>query len=164
MRVRLATTVILLAATVPTVCLGVSTAGRQPLPPVQLQGYFHLAVWQGNVTFRVAEGPTIRQVDGILPGTCYDKRKGRVVRAGPDGAIGLQFVVYPNAPVRADGSFSFTAKGGGSDITPHTITVRGTFYGNNVLGRVKGRGGKSTYDPFSNCSGDQPFWARRLDP
>jgi hypothetical protein len=166
MRVRLATSFALLAVTVPAVCLGAGAAGRPPIPGpdgVDLQGYFYRPAWGGNVTFRIVDGPTIRQVDGILPGPCYDKRKRRVVRPGRDGAIGLQFSVYPNAPVHANGSFSFTAKGVG-DITPHTVTVRGTFYGNNALGRVKGRGGKSQYDPLSNCKGDEPFWARRLDP
>lgn len=133
------------------------------MPAVQLQGFFDRAPWQGTVTIRIGENGKIRQVDGVLPGTCRDKRTGSMARSGRDGAIGLQFVVYPDAPVRANGSFAFTAKGGGEDIAPHTITVRGTFYGNNVIGRVKGRGGTTEYDRYAKCSGDQPFWAKRLE-
>jgi hypothetical protein len=97
-----------------------------------------------------------------LPGTCRDKRKGRLVRAGPDGAIGMNFDAQPNTAIRPNGTFSFTAKSPNSGFTPHTITVRGTFYGNNVLGRVRGRSTTSKFDPLSNCSGDQPFWAKRI--
>ena len=80
------------------------------------------------------------------------RRKGRVVRAGPDGAIGMQFDALPNAVIHPDGTFAFSAKvPASSGLTPHTITVRGTFYGNNVLGRVHGRSTKTKYDPYSSC-------------
>lgn len=155
---------LLLGALVTSVAGGAVSGGRQPLPNVELAGFFHEAAWAGTMSIKIAPGePRIYRIGGILPGTCYDKRKGRVVRVGPDGAIGMQFDAQPNAVIHPDGTFAFTAKvGSGSGLTPHTITVRGTFYGNNVLGRAHGRSTKSKYDPLSNCSGNQPFWAKRI--
>lgn len=102
-------------------------------------------------------------MSGILPGTCREKRTGRIVRAGRDGAIGMQFDALPNAVIRPNGTFAFTAKvSAASGLTPHTVTVRGTFYGNNALGRVRGRSTAAKYDRYSSCSGDQPFWVRRI--
>ena len=131
---------------------------------VEPAGYFHQAAWQGNVSFNISPyGPKIQRMSGILPGTCHDKRTGRLVRAGPDGAIGMQFDARPNAVIRPNGTFSFTAKvSSASGITPHTVTVGGTFYGNNVLGRARGRSTTAKYDRYSNCSGNQPFWAKRI--
>ncbi len=85
----------------------------------------------GNDVVNIAPGePRIYRIGGILPGTCYGKRKGRVVRVDPDGAIGMQFDAKPNAVIHPDGTFAFTAKvGAGSGLTPHTITVSGTFTG-----------------------------------
>jgi hypothetical protein len=75
----------------------------------------------------------------------------------------MQFDALPNAVIHPNGMFAFAAKvPASSGLTPHTITVRGTFYGNNVLGQAHGRSTKSKYDPLSNCSGNQPFWAKRI--
>jgi hypothetical protein len=73
---------------------------------------------------RISEAVENAAATASSPGPCYDKCKRRIVRPGRDGAIGLQFSVYPNAPVRANGSFAFTAKGVG-DITPHTSRCAG---------------------------------------
>lgn len=125
--------VALFALVAASVSRGAGAAGRQPLPGVELQGYFHLADWGGSLAIRISrEGPVIRQVDGLLPGTCRDSRTGRLLRSGRDGAIGVMITVYPNAPVRPNGSFSFTAKAPPqAGLAPHTITMSGTFYGNN---------------------------------
>ena len=106
-------------------------------------------------------GTHVAAVDGLLPGTCQDARTGRRVTAGRDGAIAVLFVASPNALIRPNGTFAFTAKAtAASGYPPHTITVRGTFYGSNVLGRATGRSGKG--DRYSECRGDEPFWAKRL--
>lgn len=143
---------------------GTATRGRQPPGGITLQGLFYLAPWEGDVSIQVSDTqPRIESVTGILPGTCHDDVTGRTLRVGRDGAIGVLFVASPNALIRPDGSFSFTAKAGlESGYPPHTITMRGTFYGNNVLGRVRGRSGSAKYNRRSNCSGDQPFWAKRV--
>jgi len=164
-RAHLTTAIALLVAAVSTTVAGAAASGgRQPPTKIELAGYFSDAAWQGTMSIPIAPGePRIYRISGILPGTCYDKRKRRLVRAGPDGAIGMQFDDHPNAIIHPDGTFAFSAKvPASSGLTPHTITVRGTFYGNNVLGRAHGRSTKSKYDPLSNCSGNQPFWAKRL--
>lgn len=164
-RALVTTAIALLLAAVSTTIAGAAAGGgRQPPPKIELAGYFSDAAWQGTMSITIAPGePRIYRISGILPGTCYDKRKGRVVRAGPDGAIGMQFDALPNAVIHPNGTFAFSAKvPASSGLTPHTITVRGTFYGNNVLGRAHGRSTKSKYDPLSNCSGNQPFWAKRI--
>jgi hypothetical protein len=162
-RRSLAITIGLLLATVtPTVAGGSVMGGRQPLGGVELSGFFHQAKWQGGVTIRISRGdPRIQRMNGILPGTCREKRTGRVVRAGPDGAIGMNFDAQPNAIIRPNGTFAFTAMSPASGFAPHTVTVTGTFYGNNVLGRVHGRSTTAKYERYSGCSGDQPFWAKR---
>ena len=141
---------------------GAATRGRRPAPGIELQGMFHRAAWEGGVTFRISDSGThIGQVDGILPGTCRDARTGRRAEAGRDGAIGVLFVAHPDALIRPDGTFAFTARAtSDSGYPPHTITVRGAFYGSNVLGRVTGRSG--TGDRYSDCRGDEPFWAKRI--
>ena len=152
-----------LGAVATTLAGGAVTGGRQPLPKVELAGFFHQAAWQGGVSIKISPSGRIYRMEGILPGTCRDKRSGRVVRAGRDGAIGLQFDAQPNAVIRPNGAFAFAVKvSAASGLTPHTVTVRGTFYGNNVLGRVRGRSTTAKYDRYSGCSGDQPFWAKRL--
>jgi hypothetical protein len=154
---------LLLGAVGTTGAPGGTTGGRQPLSNVALAGFFNQAKWQGVMSITIApDGPRIQRISGILPGTCREKKTGRVVRAGPDGAIGMNFDAQPNAAIRPNGTFSFTAKSPNSGFAPHTITVRGTFYGNNVLGRVRGRSTAAKYDRYSSCSGDQPFWAKRL--
>ena len=159
----LVTAVALLLGAVP-VAVGAIDGGRQPPNNVELAGYFSQAKWQGTLSIKISEArPRIQRISGILPGTCREKRTGRLVRAGRDGAIGMQFDALPNAVIHPNGTFAFTAKvGAGSGLTPHTITVRGTFYGNNVLGRARGRSTTSKFDRYSSCSGDQPFWAKRL--
>jgi hypothetical protein len=153
-----------IAAALGVAAHGAESSGRPPLTGTTLQGYFHQALWEGSITFGIAESgpPTIRTVDGILPGTCREKRSGRLVRSGPDGAIGFEFAVAPNARIRPDGTFAFTATVTNSGLTPHTITIKGRFYGNNVLGRAHGRSTTSKYDHYSSCVGDQPFWAKRI--
>lgn len=101
-------------------------------------------------------------MQGSLPGTCRSRKDGSLRRAGPDGAIGLLFDISAGAAViRPDGSFGFTAKNaGGEDLDPATLTITGTFFGNNVLGRLKGRSGKGPL--YSSCEGNEPFWARRV--
>jgi hypothetical protein len=164
-RRALATTAIamLLAAVSTTVAGAAARGGRQPPPKIELAGYFSQAKWQGTMSITISPGePRIYRISGILPGTCREKKTGRVVRAGPDGAIGMNFDAQPNATIRPNGTFSFTVKSPNSGFAPHTITVRGTFYGNNVLGRVRGRSTAAKYDRYSSCSGDQPFWAKRV--
>jgi hypothetical protein len=154
---------LVLGAVLTTVAGGAVSGGRQPVAGVELAGFFHQAKWQGSVSIYISpDGPTIRRLNGILPGTCREKRTGRVVRVGPDGAIGMNFDAQPKAVVRPNGTFSFTAKSPASGFAPHTITVRGTFYGNNVLGRVRGQSTAAKYERYSSCSGDQPFWAKRI--
>ena len=163
-RSLVATTVVLVVGVVPGVAGGAASGGRQPHGDVELSGFFHQAAWQGNASIRIApDGQRVYRMSGILPGVCRDKRTGRLVRAGRDGAIGMQFDVLPNAAIHPNGTFSFTAKATAeSGLTPHTVTVRGTFYGNNVLGRVSGRSTTAKYDRYTGCTGDQPFWAKRI--
>jgi hypothetical protein len=154
---------LLVGAVTTTVAGGAVSGGRQPLANVELAGFFHQAKWQGAMSIYISpDGPTIRRLNGILPGTCRDKRTGRLVRAGSDGAIGMNFDAQPNAAIRPNGTFSFTAKSPNSGFAPHTITVSGTFYGNNVLGRARGRSTTAKYERYSSCWGDQPFWAKRI--
>ena len=155
---------LLLGGVTATVAGGEVSVGRQPVPGVELAGFFHQAKWQGTFSINISLGePRIRRMSGILPATCREKRTGRVVRAGPDGAIGMEFDAQPNAAIRPNGAFAFTAKvSAASGFAPHTVTVRGTFYGNNVLGRVRGRSTATRFGRYSSCSGDQPFWAKRL--
>jgi hypothetical protein len=159
----LVTAVVLLGAVATTVAGGAVGGGRQPPNNVELAGFFSQARWQGTLSIKISDaGPRIERISGVLPGTCREKKTGRVVRAGPDGAIGMNFDAKPNAAIRPNGTFSFTAKSPSSGFAPHTITVRGTFYGNNALGRVRGRSTAAKYDRYSSCSGDQPFWAKRI--
>jgi hypothetical protein len=155
---------ILLGAVMTTIAGGYAGEGRQPLPDVELSGFFSQAPWQGPLSIHISPaGPRIQRISGVLPGTCREKKTGRVVRAGPDGAIGMNFAAQPNAAIRTNGTFAFTAKvSAASGPAPHTVTVRGTFYGNNALGRVRGRSSAAKYDRYSSCSGDQPFWAKRI--
>jgi hypothetical protein len=154
---------LLLGAVAANVAGGSAGGGRQPLAGVELAGFFHQAAWPGGVSITISLGePRIRRMSGILPGTCREKRTGRVVRVGRDGAIGMNFDVQPNAVIRPNGTFSFTAKSPNSGFAPHTLTVRGTFYGNNVLARARGRSTAAKYDRYSSCRGDQPFWAKRI--
>jgi opacity protein-like surface antigen len=154
-----------LAAAVAAAAVGAASGGRLPPGNVELAGFFDRAAWQGTVSIRIAsDGARVSRMSGILPGVCREKQTGRVVRAGRDGAIGMQFDAFPNAVIRPNGTFSFTAKvSAESGLAPHTVTVRGTFYGNNALGRVSGRSTAAKYDRYSSCSGDQPFWAKRID-
>jgi hypothetical protein len=159
---------VVLAAAALAACLAAvaqGSGGRQPLPRTTLQGFFYRAPWEGDVTITIADTspPTVGRVEGILPGTCHDKRTGLPARSGPDGAIGMQFEVWPRARIRPDGSFAFTAKGlvGGLAQEPHTISMTGRFYGSNVLGRVRGRSGDARFERYSGCTGNQPFWAKR---
>ena len=157
------TTIAVVAVALGVAAHGAERGGRQPLLGTTLQGYFHQALWEGSITFLIAESgpPTIATVDGTLPGTCREKRTQRLVRSGPDGAIGFQFAAAPNARIRPDGTFAFTAIVPDSGLTPHTISIKGRFYGNNVLGRAHGRSGTTKFDHYSSCVGDQPFWAKR---
>jgi hypothetical protein len=144
----------------------VTAPGRRP-PAVPggatFGGVFHRALWGGNIEIPVSDdGTSIGRVQGILPGTCRERRTGRVRRAGPDGAIGFQFdVTVANAAVGPDGSFAVTGRNGSLEggLPPATLTIRGRFFGNNVLGRVTGVSGKDAF--YSSCRGNQPFWARR---
>jgi len=110
-----------------------------------------------------------------MSATCRDSRDGHAIRAGKDGQVGINFDGLPNAPIQPDGSFTFTlstentafAELVGVGRAPISVTVNGTFYGNNVVGRVRARAGKSSGTSsfkFTGCSGDEPFWARRIDP
>ena len=150
------------AALMTGVAGGASTAGRQPPPAIELQGFFHRAAWEGDVRLTISEtGKQIAQVDGILPGICEDARSGRLAKVGRDGAIGVLFVARPNAPIRPNGTFAFTARvSADSGFPPHTITMQGTFYGSNVLGSVRGKSGKDSR--YSSCRGDRPFYAKRV--
>jgi hypothetical protein len=163
-RALVTTAGVLASAVATTVAVGAAIGGRQPPNNIELAGFFHQAAWPGGVSIRIAtDEASIGRMSGILPGVCRDKRTGRLVRAGRDGAIGMEFDTSPNAPIQPNGSFSFTAKvSSDSGLTPHTVTVRGTFYGNNVLGRVSGHSSTAKYDRYSGCSGDQPFWAKRI--
>jgi hypothetical protein len=154
---------LMLGGVMATVASGTVTEGRQPVAGVELAGFFHQAKWPGGVSITISLGePRVRRMSGILPGACREKRTGRVVRVGTDGAIGMNFDVQPNALIRPNGTFAFTAKSPNSGFAPHTLTVRGTFYGNNVLARARGRSTAAKYDRYSSCWGDQPFWAKRL--
>jgi hypothetical protein len=165
-RGRIVTTAValLIGATATTVAGGASGAGRQPRGEIELAGYFHQAAWPGTVTITTSsDGQRVYRISGDLPGVCRDKRTGRLLRAGRDGAISMLFDASPNALIHSDGTFSFTAKvSAASGLAPHTLTVRGTFYGNNVLGRASGRSTTAKYERYSSCSGDQPFWAKRI--
>ena len=155
---------LLVGAAATSVAGGTAGRGRQPPSNVDLAGFFHRAAWQGGVSIKISPAGRLYRTEGILPGTCRDKRTGRVVRAGRDGAIGMQFDAVPNAVIRPNGTFAFTAKvSAASGLTPHTVTVRGTFFGNNALGRVRGRSTTAKYDRYAGCSGDQPFWAKRIE-
>ena len=141
-----------------------TAAGRRPLGNVEFQGFFHRALWGGDIQISVSDdGTAFTRVQGVLPSTCRARRSGRLKRAGPDGAIGLVFdVAIRGADIRPDGSFAFTGRNGSLDggLPPATLTISGTFSGNNVLGRVTGRSGKDAL--YSSCRGNQPFWARRV--
>jgi hypothetical protein len=141
-----------------------STAGRRPPGGVEFQGAFHRALWGGAIGFQVSEdGTAVGRIQGLLPSTCRDRRDGRTKRAGPDGAIAIQFDVRGTA-IRPNGTFSLTAhNAGGEGLDRATFRISGTFYGSNVLGQVTGR---STSSPatarYTGCAGRQPFWARRV--
>jgi hypothetical protein len=111
---------------------------------------------------------------GSVPSTCRDRR-GHDQKAGRDGDVGVNFGSAATTPIQTDGSFTLTYSGEstafadrvGSGRAPTTVTITGTFYGNNVLGRVQARAGPSKSGStfaFSVCRGDQQFWARRVDP
>ena len=107
---------LLLAAVAATVAGSAGTGGRQPLANVELAGFFSEAGWPGNVSIKIAPGePRLYRISGILPGTCHDKRKGRTVRVGADGAIGMQFDALPNAVIHPDGTFGLHGKGVGRE-------------------------------------------------
>lgn len=150
-----------------SLAFGAAAEGRRPpAGSVQLQGFFHRALWGGDITFQISDdGKAIGRVQGDLPATCRDRRDGRTKRAGPDGAVALLFDVQRGTPIRPNGTFSFTAhNAGGEGLDKATLKISGTFYGSNVLGQVTGRstGGKSVGSIYSSCTGKQAFWARRL--
>jgi hypothetical protein len=141
-----------------------STVGRRPPGGVQLQGVFHRALWGGAISFQISDdGTAIARVEGLLPSTCRDRRDGRTKRAGPDGAIALQFDVG-GAAIRPNGTFSFTAhNAGGEGLDRATFRISGTFYGSNALGQVTGRStGSPATARYTGCAARQPFWARRV--
>lgn len=138
-----------------------ATAGRQP-PAGELE--FRGGVGPGGangwsqIVIRTLENEAFWAGGGI-PGTCV--KDGKVRRAGPDGAIDVMFQGYTGrAPIASNGSFAFRMKGGtGFGNGRFTVTLRGTFHGNNVVGRAKGRMGP---DPIlGTCTADAAFWAKR---
>lgn len=66
-------------------------------------------------------------------------------------------------PIADDGSFSFSSRNGSLDggLAPGTLTISGSFYGNNALGRLRGTTGREFI--YSSCTGTQPFWIRRAE-
>jgi hypothetical protein len=112
---------------------------------------------------RISEAVENAAATASSPGPCYDKCKRRIVRPGRDRRDRAAVLRLPERAGARERLVRLHRQGRGRHHPAH-VTVRGTFYGNNALGRVKGRGGKSQYDPLSNCKGDEPFWARRLDP
>jgi len=156
-----------------------TSMGRRPPEATQeleFRGRFHRAPWEGVLLLRPSkDGTELAWVTGSIPATCRDSRDGHAIRAGKDGQVGIDFGGVLNAPIQPDGSFTFTlsmeytvfAEFVGVGMAPISVTVNGTFYGSNVVGRVRARAGKSSGTSsfkFTGCSGDQPFWARRVDP
>lgn len=140
-----------------------TATGRQP-PPFRLEfrgligpggasGFSEIAI----LTFQ----GTAFWVGGALPGTCR-RADGRVLKAGRDGDEFALFQGFTGAaPIADNGSFAFVlrkpAQPGGA--APFSVSVRGTFYGHNVVGRIKGWAGP---DPLQGrCTGDAAFWAKR---
>lgn len=69
-----------------------------------------------------------------------------------------------DAVIGPDGSFMFTARNDStnSDLDPAVFTVRGTFSGSTVLGRITGRTTKTRRNSlYTTCTGNQVFWAKR---
>ena len=104
---------------------------------------------------------------GMAPGTCRAEA-GRISKPNRDGAISAQFNLLPRAAVAVDGSFAFTVRSPGPGQPPANpslpkivMTVRGTFYGNNVVGRVRFTSGKDAF--YTGCTGDVRFRAKRSD-
>lgn len=138
--------------------------GRQPAGgELTFDGRFHRALWAGSLTIAVsADGASIQRIQGILPANCRDRRNGRLRRNGFDGSIGIVFDME-GGPIAPDGSFAFRSKNGSlsGGLAPGTLTITGTFYGNNALGRLSGSTGRDVL--YSSCIGNQPFWVRRTE-
>jgi len=148
-------------------------AGRRPPPgsgpgdcSLEFQGNFEGAPGSGITLCSSHDGTLVTFAHGGVPATCR-VRQGGVRNAPRDGAIVAEFHVYPGALVgariRPGGSFGFTARPNRVDLqgglADHVVTVRGTFYGNNVVGRARARSGKDAF--YLGCTGDARFWARR---
>ncbi len=159
-----------------SVALGAAAApsGRQPVPGgpdgVQFFGWFErgrgsmallsLAVLNQDRT--AIEGIHVAHVGGAVPATCRD-RSGKTVTPARGGSISVNGHTR-GAPIGPGGAFAFRLRPAPQDIqgglAPFDLAIRGTFHGNNVVGRVRGTSGKG--GPFASCKADARFWAWRV--
>lgn len=160
-----------LAVTLATVAVASRsiTTGRQPPHNpgeiLEFRGQFEHPGnngWAG-VVLKTESGKTAFWMGGQAPGTCR-LSDGSIRKPGRDGAIGVLFQGFSGAaPIGRGGSFAFTLRPRAVDLqsgnAPFVVRVTGTFYGNNVVGRLKGSSGP---DPLlGRCTADARFWARR---
>ncbi len=145
-----------------SVALGTPAApsGRQPVPGnVEFSGLFEGG--RGTIWLRAVNGTVVAEVSGSVPGTCRDQAGGTVPPAR-GGAI--QFTGYTReARIGRGGAFAFRLMPAPQDLQggmgQFDLAIRGTFHGNNVIGRVRGTSRKD--GPFASCSADARFWAWR---
>ncbi len=101
---------------------------------------------------------TLVAVVGAVPATCRERDGGLV---GPDLGVSVQFDTLPRTPIRADGSFAFTARSGYDGrvlgIAKAVVRVRGVFDGRTVKGRVKITSG--AWWRYTHCTADARFHA-----
>lgn len=142
-------------------------SGRRPSPLTKGDGYiqfigaFSDSRWAGSLGMDVSQdGTRLVAVTGIAPGPCEDRDFGHML-PGRDGATGPQLWFFPKdgAPIRASGSFAAAGKQPSSRGSPHgTVSVKGTFLGDQVRGRLSARI-KTSYD---TCTANVAFSAHRV--
>ena len=142
---------------------GTATSGRRPLPlpRVEFRGQLEHAGYNGTIVVVAVAGKAVGWVGGLLPATCRDLQ-GRT--SAPEDGASIDFQEYTGgAPISPGGSFAFTLRPRPQTIkygrAPFVVKVRGTFYGNNVVGRAQGSSGKG--QQYTRCTGNARFWARR---
>lgn len=105
-------------------------------------------------------GGMVIQFSGAAPATCC--RQGKAVTPAYGGTI--QILGYTRgAPISPGSTFTFRLRTAPQDleggVPRFDVTIRGTFHGNNLVGRARGTSGKGM--AFDSCKTDARFWAWR---